>query len=275
LQPRKSADSPRSRSNAASAPPPTSCAPAAAESSRARRSSAPPRAAARSTRLLIALLAAGAAAPACAQLTGGVGLESDFRLRGYSLSEGRPVATARLGYDDPSGLYADGSGTLAFGRGEEARFLGVQGAVGYARRLGNGWSVDVGAAHNQLSGAYYDYHYSEAYVGFSRSPVSAYVFVSPNYFRSGVVTIYGQVDGSLPLARNWLLSAHVGSLNVLDEPGQYGDRRSSYDWRLAIQREFRNVEAHVGVSGGGPGRQYYDGTTHSRTALTGGISASF
>jgi uncharacterized protein (TIGR02001 family) len=240
-----------------------------------RRSSAPPRAAGRSTRVLAALLAVSAAAPAGAQVTGGIALESDFRLRGYSLSEGRPVATARLGYDDASGLYADGSGTLAFGRGEDARFLGVQGAVGYARRLGHGWSVDVGAAQNQLRTDYYDYHYTEAYVGFSRSPISAYLFVSPNYFRPGVVTVYGQVDGSLPLARNWLLSAHVGSLNVLDQPAEYRSSRSKYDWRLGIQREFGNVEAHVAVSGGGPGRQYYDGTTHSRTALTAGISASF
>jgi uncharacterized protein (TIGR02001 family) len=209
-------------------------------------------------------------------VTGGIAVESDFRLRGYSLSEGRPVVSARVGYDAPSGLYVDGSGTVAFARGDEVRFLGVQGDVGYARRVGNGWSIDLGAAHNQISLPYGSYNYSEAYVGISRSPVSAYLFVSPNYFRSGVVTVYGQVDASVSPVRNWLISAHLGSLNILERAEYpYSGSSSKYDWRLGIQREFGNVEAHVAVSGGGPGRQYYDGLSHSRTAVTAGMSASF
>ena len=186
------------------------------------------------------------------------------------------MVSARLGYDAPSGLYVDGSGTVALGRGDEARFLGVQGDVGYAKRLGNGWSIDVGAAHNELSEPYYSYSYSEAYVGISRSPVSAYLFVSPNYFHPGVITVYGQVDASISPARNWQLSAHVGSLYILDRADDpYLGRASKYDWRLGVQRELGNVEAHVAVSGGGPGRQYYDGLSHSRTALTVGMSANF
>ncbi len=134
----------------------------------------------------------------------------------------------------------------------------------------------MGAAHNELSLPYYSYSYSEAYVGISRSPVSAYLFVSPNYFHPGVVTVYGQVDASISPARNWQLSAHVGSLNILDRADDpYLGRASKYDWRLGVQRELGNVEAHVAVSGGGPGRQYYDGLSHSRTALTAGMSANF
>lgn len=186
------------------------------------------------------------------------------------------MVTARLGYDAPSGFYVDGSGTAAFAGGEEARFLGVQGGLGYAKRLGDGWSIDVGATHNQLSVPYSDYNYSEAYVGISRSPVSAYVFVSPNYFRPGVVTVYGQIDASVSPVRNWLISAHLGSLNILERAEYpYSGSSSKYDWRLGIQREFGNLEAHVAVSGGGPGRQYYDGLSHSRTALTAGMSANF
>jgi hypothetical protein len=43
--------------------------------------------------------------PAAAQqVSGSLSVESDFRLRGYSLSAGRPVASARVGVDSGSGF---------------------------------------------------------------------------------------------------------------------------------------------------------------------------
>ena len=52
-----------------------------------------------------AILSAILATPAAAQVSASVDIESDYRLRGYSLSAGRPAATAQIGYDDASGLY--------------------------------------------------------------------------------------------------------------------------------------------------------------------------
>jgi uncharacterized protein (TIGR02001 family) len=215
-----------------------------------------------------------------AQVTGSIAIESDFRLRGYTLSAGRPVASVRLGYDDDSGLYANGSGTVIFSSGDQLRLLGGQAAVGFAKRLGKGWSVDAGGAHHQLRSHYstysVDYNYTEAYVGLSRGPVSAYVFVSPNYFQPDTFTLYGQVEASVSPVRHWMLAAHVGSLNYFSTPEDYyGSNAAHYDWRVAAQREFGTIEAHVAVSGGGPGRQYFEGQSHSRTALTAGVSASF
>lgn len=213
-------------------------------------------------------------------MTGSIGIESDFRLRGYTLSGGQPVASLRLGYDDPSGIYANGSGTLMRSSDDKVHLLGGQAAVGFAKRIGNGWSLDVGAAHHQLRTHYptyaVNYNYTEAYAGVIRGPVSAYVFASPNYFSPDTVTLYGQVEASVSPARNWTLAGHVGSLNYLSTPEYYyGSNASRYDWRLAVQREFGTIEGHVAVSGGGPGRQYYEGEYHSRTALTAGVSASF
>ena len=39
--------------------------------------------------------------PANAQLAATAGIDSDYRFRGYSLSDDHPVASAQLSYDDP------------------------------------------------------------------------------------------------------------------------------------------------------------------------------
>ena len=49
---------------------------------------------------------------ACAaELGATVSVFNDLQFRGYSLSDGRPVATLDFAYDDPSGFYAGASGT--------------------------------------------------------------------------------------------------------------------------------------------------------------------
>jgi uncharacterized protein (TIGR02001 family) len=229
--------------------------------------------------LLVAILGTCAGAPAAAQVAGSLAIDSDYRVRGYSLSAGRPVASARVGLDDKSGLYVDGSAIVVLTRDEDARFLGYQADAGIARRVGNDWIVDLGVARNEFRAAYpggYRYTYSEGYVGATRGPVSAYVFVSPDYYRSGAWTAYGQLEGAFAPARDWTLAAHLGALEFLSTPALSPVRRYlSYDWRLGATRAFGNFEFHVNVSGGGPGRQYYLGETHSRTALVAGGSVGF
>lgn len=228
---------------------------------------------------LIASLAAGSANPAAGQVSGAVSIESDFRLRGYSMSAGQPVASARVGFDHESGVYAESSATVVATRDDGVRFLGFQVGAGVARRVGERWAIDLGVAHNELRAAYPgapSYDYSEGYFGVTHSPFSAYVFVSPNYFRPGFKTVYGQVEVTVSPAEHWHLTAHAGSLSYLDTPYEYEiEDKTYYDWRVGLTREFGNVEVHAAVSGGGPGRQYYYGEPHSRTAVTAGASVSF
>jgi uncharacterized protein (TIGR02001 family) len=218
--------------------------------------------------------------PARAQIvSGSLAVESDFRLRGGSYSGGRPVASARVGVDDASGFYADGAATVVLTEDEGVQLLGYQVGGGVTQRLGDSWTVDLGVAHNEIGAAYkgaFPYPYTEGYVGVSHRSVSAYVFVSPNYFRSGFWTVYGQLEASVSPAENWHLTGHVGSLNYLDTPASIVLRRHTYyDWRVSAAREIGRVEIHAALSGGGPGRQNYYGKSHSRTALTGGASISF
>jgi len=227
--------------------------------------------------VLTAVLCQGA--PAVAQVSGAVSAESDFRLRGYSVSGGRPVGSARLGVDDESGVYADASATVVLTRNDGVRFLGYQVDAGVAKRLGGDWVIDLGIAHNQFRAAYvggYPLTYTEGYIGTTRGPVSAYLFVSPNYYRPGFWTVYGQVEATVMPARDWRLMAHVGSLHHLYTPEPYTLRHETlYDWRVGATRAFGSLELHLNVSGGGPGRQYYYGQSQSRTAVVAGASLSF
>lgn len=230
--------------------------------------------------LLAVSSAVFASAPVSAQVvSGSLSVESDFRLRGSSYSAGRPVASARIGVDDSSGFYADGSATVVLTRDDDTRLLGYQVDGGFTKRLGNDWTVDLGLAHNEIRAAYegsFPYPYTEGYVGATHGPLSAYVFVSPNYFRPGFWTLYGQVEGSVSPAPDWHLTGHVGTLTYLDWPAGVTPRRYTYyDWRVSAARELGRVEVHAALLGGGPGRQYYDGARHSRTAVTAGASVSF
>ena len=151
--------------------------------------------------------------------------------------------------------------------------------AGVAKRVGDLWTLDVGLSHNQFRAAYrgaFPYSYTEAYAGATHGALSAYVFVSPNYYRRDNWTLYGQLEASVTPASDWRLTAHVGSLVSLSMPEAYTRRRKTqHDWRLGVARELGAIEVHAALSGGGPGRQYYYGDTHSRTAVTAGASVSF
>jgi hypothetical protein len=162
---------------------------------------------------------------------------------------------------------------------EEVRFLGVQGNLGIARRIGGLWSVEGGVVRTQFDAPYrggFSHKYTEIYVGVARDPLSARIYFSPDYLRAGGRTIYGEIDGSVAPFRNWRLTAHAGALAYVSEPdGGFRPYSFRYDWRLGVMRQLGAFELHAALSGGGPGRQYYRGDLHSRTALTVGASWNF
>ncbi|HUE79358.1 MAG TPA: TorF family putative porin [Sphingomicrobium sp.] len=229
------------------------------------------------SRLLALLLPITIASPARSQVALSLAVESDYRFRGYSLSSGRPTASVNLAYDSPSGLYLYGS-VAGVHRNDGADLLGYQANIGYAKRLTPTASVDAGVIHFQSRYPYFgstqSSHYTEAYVAAHVREFTARVFYSPHYFRDGVSTAYGELDAAIQPSANWRLNAHVGLLAYLTTP-VYFDRSTSYDWRLRASRQFGAVEVHAAVTGGGPGKDYYGGAAHDRTALTVGGSLNF
>lgn len=217
-----------------------------------------------------------AAAPAHAQLAASIGVESDYRFRGISLTDRRPAATVQIAYDDPSGIYANVSGIGALGR-DGPRFVGVLGNVGYARRIGPKLYVDGGIVRSEYEAPYRrrrSRHYTEAYVGLGYDRFIARLSYSPDYFHPDAETLYGEVEAAIQPAPEWRLNAHVGTLVYLRSP-YYLRHTTYYDWRVGASRQLGNVEVHAALSGGGPGKDYYGGYPRSRTALTAGASWSF
>lgn len=188
--------------------------------------------------------------PASAQIAVEAAIQSDYRLRGYSLSDEKPVASVSLAYDDPSGFYLGGtaSGTI---RGGDPEPFALQGNIGYAGRVAPGVSIDGGVSRSQYYSGYgtsRNYHYTELYLGLATPIVTTRVRFSPDYFRADTPTIYVEAEGGIEPAKDWFLSAHAGALSYLEKPPFYLARRR-YDWRLGVSRLFGPWGVHADLSG--------------------------
>lgn len=187
------------------------------------------------------------AGAAGAQVAGAVNLQSDYRLRGYSMSGGEPVATLNLSYDHLSGGYLNG--VVIGGRGDHDNpaVIGVIENIGYARRLSSRASIDAGVVRSDYFQPNTDAAYTEAYVGLTTSGLSARLSYSPDYFSHGVSVLYGEIDGGLETSAQIRVNAHVGYLNCLDAP--QGLCSNQYDWRLGASRQFGRLDLNASLSG--------------------------
>ncbi len=220
------------------------------------------------------------AAPARAQLSLSAALESDYRFRGLSLSNGRPSLGLSVAYDHPSGAYAGASVIGQDTAHDGARLLGYMEYAGYAFHTGSGGpTFDVGADNenfSQYSGKAYAYsgkpqdlHYSEVYGGVSWRGFSSHLYYSPDYFKAGASTLYADIDGVWRPNDDWRLFAHAGALSPLAG----GGGRERYDLRFGVARAFRNSEAHVAWSGYFPGPS--TSTVSTRPGVVVGLSVFF
>ena len=231
--------------------------------------------ASRLLRYALFLLASLLPTPAAAQLAGSVAIDSDYRLRGYSLTDDQPALTAQASYDDPSGAYFSLSALEKLG--DSTRFLGVIANVGYAKRISEHLTLDGGVLRSQIrSSVRYapGYKYTDIYAGAFMGPIAARVHYSPDYRTGGLSTLYGELEGGFEPARNWRLSAHVGMLVYLSSDSFYREGETHRDWRIGISRQFGRVEIHSALSGGEPSR-YYGLRVHKPVAATVGASFNF
>lgn len=223
----------------------------------------------------MALLGLFPAAPADAQVTGSISVESDVRFRGYSVGSGDPAATIDLGYDHESGLYLNGSATAGFDESDPA-LLGYQLNAGYAARISPSVSIDTGVVRSWYTrhSSVADAHYTEVYLGVTAHGFASRIYYSPDYLRPGAHTLYAEIQSTLSLAPGWRLSGHAGLLAHLTDPPRYTPREH-YDWRLTLGHELGRVDLRATLSGAGPGNDYYSGRRRSATALTFGASLPF
>ena len=225
-------------------------------------------------RLSFFLLLAAASSAASADVGATASIFRDDQFRGYSLSQGQPVAILAFDYDDPSGLYAGASGTGVLRSGGDPAPLGFQVDGGYATHLGSGTSLDFGITHSSYSHYSSGSSYTEAYVGLARGGLSSRISVSPHYFETGGWAAYGEVNGVINAAAKWTLDGHVGVLLPLGSDSMPGTYRTNFDWRIGVTRELGRVGLHAAWTDGAPGRDYYHDRKHSRSALVLGASVA-
>jgi uncharacterized protein (TIGR02001 family) len=182
------------------------------------------------------------------QFGGALSLDSDYRLRGVSLTDNRPAIGASFTYDHASGAYA-GAAVLAHDPPDGGRLLGHMEYAGYALRGRGGYDWDLGVSNQDFTpyGSQRAHlRYSEVYVGVSRGDLSARVYYSPNYLRSWGTTAYLDLNGVLRPAPNWRITGHAGALVPMG--GGSAPVRTRYDLRLGVARDFKAGEIRANVT---------------------------
>lgn len=227
---------------------------------------------------LLLVLPLVCASPAAAQLSGSLSFRSDDRFRGHSLSEGRPTLSLDLSYDHPSGIYFDLAVRGVASRYSGPQLLSVEENFGFARRIRPEMSIDLGVTNADYT-TYYNgrraAHYQEYYVGLTTKRLSAHIHYSPKYFGLPASTLYGDVDGAVPLTGKLRLTGHVGVLRQLTGATLGVTGRTHYDYRIGTALALGPFDMSLDWTGGGPGGDYYDGRIHSRDALVVGVGFSF
>jgi len=180
--------------------------------------------------LLACCLLVGGAAQA--QFGASIGVESDYRFRGVSLSDGRPDLRLSVAWDHASGVFAGASVTgVEFTRGR--RTVQWLGYVGVVKRMTPELGAEVGVTGSTFGGDT-RYDYSEAFVGLSAERWSLRAYYAPDYFGFRQATAYLELDANVPLAPRWRLLGHAGALAAVSGPTDDGRSQVRTDARIGI-----------------------------------------
>ena len=202
---------------------------------------------------LALLMAVGfASAHAQAQVTGNLGLTSDYRFRGISQSQNAPAVQGGVDYAHSSGLYVGNwnssvsSDVYTNGSGVESDLY-----AGFKKDIYNGLTIDVGSYNyfypRATNGTSTNFDTNELFVGLGYGPVSVkYSQSLSNYFgtANSKNSQYFQADVAQPLpyiSKNLSLLAHAGRTEVNNNSSlNYTDYNVGlgYDlqgWQMAVK----------------------------------------
>jgi uncharacterized protein (TIGR02001 family) len=197
--------------------------------------------------------------------SGGVGLVSDYRYRGLSLSDRKPALQASIALEHDSGLYAELWGSsLAKGSASRAE---VDATVGYGIKLTETLSADVSATYYLYPGASEgnaleitgtieaEHGPLTASIGLSLAPpqrgtrdelgtkrLNAYTFAGVEYALP-----------ALPLALRATVGHERGPWDMASEGGKW-------DWSVGAGAELRNVRVGLDLIGSNAGDETVAGS---------------
>ncbi len=150
------------------------------------------------------------ALPARAAPTVSLSIDSDYRFRGYSLSQNQPDMRLNLAYDHASGAYA-GVSVAATKKAGIAGYIAYAGYVWHPAK-GPQWEAGVTGMHVR---DHENYDYNEIYGGLITQDFTARVYYSPNYFNSRTRTVYTEINTGEAVSSRWRVFAHAGYLTPL------------------------------------------------------------
>ena len=198
--------------------------------------------------LAIVAMALITATAAQAQITGNLGLTSDYRFRGVSQTQNAPAVQGGIDYNHVSGLYI-GNWNSSVSSQMYTNGAGVESDVfaGFRKQVFGNFVVDVGS-YNYFypragTNGSFDTNEIFAGIGYKELITVKYSHALSDYFgtANSKNSFYVQADAAIPLARNLQLVAHIGHTNVANSSSlDYTDYNVGlgYDlkgWNLAAK----------------------------------------
>jgi uncharacterized protein (TIGR02001 family) len=176
-------------------------------------------------KLFLALMMVAGISVAQAQVTGNLGLTSDYRFRGVSQTQNAPAVQGGIDYNHNSGFYVGNwnssvsSDMYTNGAGVESDLY-----VGFKKDIYKGLTLDVGSYNyfypRATNGTSTNFDTNELFVGLGYGPVTVkYSQSLSNYFgtANSKNSQYYQADIAQPLAyisKSLSVLAHVGRTEV-------------------------------------------------------------
>jgi hypothetical protein len=203
-------------------------------------------------KLLLALLMATGVTLAQAQVTGNLGLTTDYRFRGISQTQNAPAVQGGIDYNHSSGFYV-GNWNSSVSSQLYTQGAGIESDLyaGWKKDIYKGLTLDVGSYNyfyprgksSADTGSNFDTY--EAFVGLGYGPISAKYSrtLGNSYFGTANAqgTQYYQADVAYPVTQKISLIAHAGHTNVANSSSlDYSDYNFGvgYDlqgWALAAK----------------------------------------
>lgn len=197
-------------------------------------------------KVLLAILALAGFTAAHAQVTGNLGLTSDYRFRGISQSQNAPAVQGGVDYSHSSGLYV-GNWNSSVSSQVYTNGAGVESDLyaGYKKDVYKGITIDVGSynyfyprATVNGTGSNFDTYEAFAGVGYKDLASAKYSQTLGNgYFGTANAqgTKYYQADAKIPtvVVKNLSVVAHAGHTNVANSNiYDYSDYNAGFVYAL-------------------------------------------
>jgi uncharacterized protein (TIGR02001 family) len=220
----------------------------------------------------IGLIGGLACASACAQLSGSVAFDTDYRVRGVSFSNSKPTLRAALNYDAAGGGYFG----IAMARIESVygdNYVQATPYAGHAWPIATQRSLELGVTHAHFAGDSSD-DYAEVYAGLLAERWNVRVFYAPRYFGRRVRTLYAEFNVHTVLTPRARLFAHAGVLTPMGADTAAGSRVRA-DARVGAGLSLGVVDLQIAWSAGtrgGPEEAVYGGR---RAAFVASASFAF